>query len=109
MEYKYIEGTIKLYNNQVFIADNIKEVIPEFLMLLKGVIDLRIFRLTYQEVRCRMMDLSIRLQTTFRRKWQISFPECAEDRIVRTMRNLWDDISPFIKFGCLKDEKFCDR
>ena len=71
-EYESIEGTIKLYNNQVFIADNIKEVIPEFLMVLKGVIDCRICRLMYQEAPCKTMDSSIKLPITFLRKWRIS-------------------------------------
>ncbi|MBS5143793.1 MAG: molecular chaperone HtpG [Firmicutes bacterium] len=83
-EYDSIEGTIKLYNNQVFIADNIKEVIPEFLMLLKGVID------------CpdkKVADKLTGMCKTAREDYE----------------KYWDDINPFIKFGCIKDSKFADK
>ena len=76
-EYDSIEGTIKLYNNQVFIADNIKEVIPEFLLLLKGVIYCPDLPLKCHEAHCRMTDLYRRFLNTFPKKWQISLPECA--------------------------------
>ena len=107
-EYESIEGTIKLYNNQVFIADNIKEVIPEFLMLLKGVID------------CPDLPLNVSrsaLQNDgFVKKISDYISKKVADKLTgmcKTAREdyekYWDDISPFIKFGCLKDEKFCDK
>lgn len=107
-EYDSIEGTIKLYNNQVFIADNIKEVIPEFLMVLKGVID------------CPDLPLNVSrsaLQNDgFVNKIADYISKKVADKLAgmcKTKREdyekYWDDISPFIKFGCLKDEKFCDK
>ena len=107
-EYDSIEGTIKLYNNQVFIADNIKEVIPEFLMLLKGVID------------CPDLPLNVSrsaLQNDgFVKKISEYITKKVADKLIgmcKTEKEAYekycDDISPFIKFGCLKDEKFCDK
>ena len=107
-EYDSIEGTIKLYNNQVFIADNIKEVIPEFLMLLKGVID------------CPDLPLNVSrsaLQNDgFVKKISEYITKKVADKLTgmcktekEAYEKYWDDISPFIKFGCLKDEKFCDK
>ena len=107
-EYDSIEGTIKLYNNQVFIADNIKEVIPEFLMVLKGVID------------CPDLPLNVSrsaLQNDgFVNKIADYISKKVADKLsgmCKTKREdyekYWDSISPFIKFGCLKDEKFCDK
>ena len=107
-EYDSLEGTIKLYNNQVFIADNIKEVIPEFLMLLKGVID------------CPDLPLNVSrsaLQNDgFVKKISEYITKKVADKLVgmcktekESYEKYWDDISPFIKFGCLKDEKFCDK
>ncbi|MCI9488878.1 molecular chaperone HtpG [Lachnospiraceae bacterium 48-42] len=107
-EYDSIEGTIKLYNNQVFIADNIKEVIPEFLMVLKGVID------------CPDLPLNVSrsaLQNDgFVNKIADYISKKVADKLsgmCKTKREdyekYWDNISPFIKFGCLKDEKFCDK
>ena len=107
-EYDSIEGTIKLYNNQVFVADNIKEVIPEFLMLLKGVID------------CPDLPLHVSrsaLQNDgFVNKIADYISKKVADKLsgmCKTKREdyekYWDSISPFIKFGCLKDEKFCDK
>ncbi len=107
-EYDSIEGKIKLYNNQVFIADNIKEVIPEYLMLLKGVID------------CPDLPLNVSrsaLQNDgFVEKISSYISKKVADKLAgmyRTDREnyekYWNDISPFIKFGCLKDEKFSDR
>ena len=107
-EYDSIEGTIKLYNNQVFIADNIKEVIPEFLMLLKGVID------------CPDLPLNVSrsaLQNDgFVKKISEYITKKVADKLIgmcktdkENYEKYWDDISPFIKFGCLKDEKFCDK
>ena len=107
-EYDSMEGTIKLYNNQVFIADNIKEVIPEFLMLLKGVID------------CPDLPLNVSrsaLQNDgFVKKIEEFITKKVADKLVgmcktdkENYEKFWDDISPFIKFGCLKDTKFCDK
>ena len=107
-EYDSIEGTIKLYNNQVFIADNIKEVIPEFLMLLKGVID------------CPDLPLNVSrsaLQNDgFVKKISEYITKKVADKLIgmcktdkEAYEKYWDDISPFIQFGCLKDEKFCDK
>ena len=107
-EYDSIEGTIKLYNNQVFIADNIKEVIPEFLMLLKGVIA------------CPDLPLNVSrsaLQNDgFVKKISEYITKKVADKLIgmcktekESYEKYWDDISPFIKFGCLKDEKFCDK
>ena len=107
-EYESIEGTIKLYNNQVFIADNIKEVIPEFLMLLKGVID------------CPDLPLNVSrsaLQNDgFVKKIEEFITKKVADKLIglcktekESYEKYWDDIAPFIKYGCLKDNKFCDK
>ena len=107
-EYESIEGTIKLYNNQVFIADNIKEVIPEFLMILKGVID------------CPDLPLNVSrsaLQNDgFVNKVADYISKKVADKLTGMFKTdrenyekYWDDISPFIKFGCLKDEKFGEK
>ena len=108
MEYDSIEGKIKLYNNQVFIADNIKEVIPEFLMVLKGVID------------CPDLPLNVSrsaLQNDgFVNKVADYISKKVADKLTGMFKTdrenyekYWDDISPFIKFGCLKDEKFGEK
>ncbi len=108
MEYESIEGTIKLYNNQVFIADNIKEVIPEFLLLLKGVID------------CPDLPLNVSrsaLQNDgFVKKISEYITKKVADKLAGMCKTekeeydkYWDDIGPFIKFGCLKDDKFCEK
>ena len=108
MEYESIEGVIELYNNQVFIADNIKEVIPEFLLLLKGVID------------CPDLPLNVSrsaLQNDgFVKKISDYITKKVADKLsgmCKTQKEeyekYWDDIAPFIKFGCLKDEKFCEK
>ncbi len=107
-EYDSLEGLIKLYNNQVFIADNIKEVIPEFLMLLKGVID------------CPDLPLNVSrsaLQNDgFVKKISEYIAKKVADKLVgmykverENYEKFWDDISPFIKFGCLKDVKFHEK
>ncbi len=107
-EYESIEGVIKLYNNQVFIADNIKEVIPEFLLLLKGVID------------CPDLPLNVSrsaLQNDgFVKKISDYITKKVADKLSGMCKTekeeydkYWDDISPFIKFGCLKDDKFCEK
>lgn len=108
LEYESIEGKIKLYNNQVFIADNIKEVIPEFLLLLKGVID------------CPDLPLNVSrsaLQNDgFVKKISDYITKKVADKLSGMCKTekeeydkYWDDISPFIKFGCLKDDKFCEK
>jgi len=107
-EYDTLEGTIKLYSNQVFIADNIKEVIPEFLLLLKGTID------------CPDLPLNVSrsaLQNDgFVKKISDYITKKVADKLTgmfkverESYEKFWDDISPFIKFGCLKDEKFRDK
>ena len=107
-EYESIQGTIKLYNNQVFVADNIKEVIPEFLLLLKGVID------------CPDLPLNVSrsaLQNDgFVKKISEYITKKVGDKLSgmyktdkENYEKYWDDINPFIKFGCLKDEKFYDK
>ena len=108
MEYESIEGTIKLYNNQVFIADNIKEVIPEFLLLLKGVID------------CPDLPLNVSRSALQNDGFVKKISEYISKKVADKLSGMcktekeeyekyWDDISPFIKFGCLKDDKFCDK
>ena len=108
MVYESIEGTIKLYNNQVFIADNIKEVIPEFLMLLKGVID------------CPDLPLNVSRSALQNDGFVKKISEYITKKVADKLSGMcktekeeyekyWDDISPFIKFGCLKDDKFCEK
>ena len=108
MEYESIEGTIKLYNNQVFIADNIKEVIPEFLMLLKGVIDCPDLPLNVSRSALQNDGFVKKISEYITKKVADKLTGmCKTDK--ESYEKYWDDISPFIKFGCLKDEKFCDR
>ena len=108
MEYESIEGTIKLYNNQVFIADNIKEVIPEFLLLLKGVID------------CPDLPLNVSRSALQNDGFVKKISEYISKKVADKLAGMcktekeeydkyWDDISPFIKYGCLKDDKFCEK
>jgi len=108
MEYESLEGTIKLYNNQVFIADNIKEVIPEFLMLLKGVID------------CPDLPLNVSRSALQNDGFVKKISEYITKKVADKLSGMcktekedyekyWEDISPFIKFGCLKDDKFCEK
>ena len=107
-EYDSIEGTIKLYNNQVFIADNIKEVIPEFLMLLKGVIDCPDLPLNVSRSALQNDGFVNKISDYISKKVADKLTGmCKTDR--ESYEKYWDDISPFIKFGCLKDEKFCDK
>ena len=107
-EYDSIEGTIKLYNNQVFIADNIKEVIPEFLMLLKGAIDCPDLPLNVSRSALQNDGFVKKISDYISKKVADKLTGmCKTDR--ETYEKYWDDISPFIKFGCLKDEKFCDK
>ena len=105
-EYDSIEGTIKLYNNQVFIADNIKEVIPEFLMVLKGVIDCPDLPLNVSRSALQNDGFVQKIAEYISKKVADKLSGmCKTDK--ETYEKYWDDISPFIKFGCLKDEKFC--
>ena len=107
-EYESIEGTIKLYNNQVFIADNIKEVIPEFLMLLKGVIDCTDLPLNVSRSALQNDGFVKKISEYISKKVADKLSGmCKTDR--ETYEKYWDDINPFIKFGCLKDTKFSDR
>ena len=108
MEYESIEGTIKLYNNQVFIADNIKDVIPEFLLLLKGVID------------CPDLPLNVSRSALQNDGFVKKISEYITKKVADKLSGMcktekeeydkyWDDISPFIKYGCLRDDKFCEK
>ena len=107
-EYDSIEGTIKLYNSQVFIADNIKEVIPEFLMLLKGVIDCPDLPLNVSRSALQNDGFVKKISDYITKKVADKLSGmCKTDK--ESYEKYWDDISPFIKFGCLKDEKFCDK
>ena len=107
-EYDSIEGIIKLYNNQVFIADNIKEVIPEFLMLLKGVIDCPDLPLNVSRRALQNDGFVQKISDYITKKVADKLSGmCKTDK--ESYEKYWDDISPFIKFGCLKDEKFCDK
>ena len=108
MEYDSIEGVIKLYNNQVFIADNIKEVIPEFLMLLKGVIDCPDLPLNVSRSALQNDGFVKKISDYITKKVADRLSGmCKTDK--ENYEKYWDDISPFIKFGCLKDEKFDDK
>lgn len=108
MEYESLEGTIKLYNNQVFIADNIKEVIPEFLMLLKGVIDCPDLPLNVSRSALQNDGFVKKISDYITKKVADKLSGmCKTDR--ETYEKYWDDIAPFIKFGCLKDDKFADK
>ena len=107
-EYDSIEGTIKLYNNQVFIADNIKEVIPEFLMLLKGVIDCPDLPLNVSRSALQNDGFVKKISDYITKKVADKLSGmCKTEK--EEYEKYWDDISPFIKFGCLKDDKFCDK
>ena len=107
-EYDSVEGKIKLYNNQVFIADNIKEVIPEFLMLLKGVIDCPDLPLNVSRSALQNDGFVNKISDYISKKVADKLTGmCKTDR--ESYEKYWDDINPFIKFGCLKDEKFCDK
>ena len=108
MEYESIEGKIKLFNNQVFIADNIKEVIPEFLMLLKGTIDCPDLPLNVSRSALQNDGFVKKISDYITKKVADKLSGmCKTDR--ETYEKYWDDINPFIKFGCLKDEKFADK
>ena len=107
-EYDSIEGTIKLYNNQVFIADNIKEVIPEFLLLLKGVIDCPDLPLNVSRSALQNDGFVKKISEYITKKVADKLTGmCKTDR--ESYEKYWDDISPFIKFGCIKDSKFGEK
>jgi len=107
-QYESIEGTIKLYNTQVFIADNIKEVIPEFLMLLKGVIDCPDLPLNVSRSALQNDGFVKKISDYITKKVADKLVGmCKVDR--ESYEKYWDDLSPFIKFGCLKDEKFEEK
>ena len=108
MEYDSLEGTIKLYNNQVFIADNIKEVIPEFLMVLKGVIDCPDLPLNVSRSALQNDGFVKKISDYITKKVADKLSGmCKTDR--ESYEKYWDDINPFIKFGCIKDEKFAEK
>ena len=108
MEYESIEGVIKLYNNQVFIADNIKEVIPEFLLLLKGVIDCPDLPLNVSRSALQNDGFVVKIADYISKKVADKLSGmCKTEK--EEYEKYWDDISPFIKFGCLKDDKFCEK
>lgn len=107
-EYESIEGTIKLYNNQVFIADNIKEVIPEYLLLLKGVIDCPDLPLNVSRSALQNDGFVTKISDYISKKVADKLSGmCKTDR--ENYEKYWDDISPFIKFGCIRDEKFSEK
>ena len=108
LEFESAEGVIKLYNNQVFVADNIKEVIPEFLMLLKGVIDCPDLPLNVSRSALQNDGFVKKISDYITKKVADKLSGmCKTDK--ENYEKYWDDISPFIKFGCLKDDKFCDK
>lgn len=103
-----LEGTVKLYNNQVFVADNIKEVIPEFLLVLKGVIDCPDLPLNVSRSALQNDGFVAKISDYITKK--------VADKLIGMYKNhrdryeeLWDDLSPFIKFGCLRDNKFDEK
>ena len=107
-EFESVEGVIKLYNNQVFIADNIKEVIPEFLMVLKGVIDCPDLPLNVSRSALQNDGFVKKISDYITKKVADKLSGmCKTDK--ENYEKYWDDISPFIKYGCLKDEKFCEK
>ena len=108
LRYEAAEGTIKLYNNQVFIADNIKEVIPDFLMLLKGVIDCPDLPLNVSRSALQNDGFVTKISDYITKKVADKLSGlCKTDK--ENYEKYWSDIAPFIKFGCLRDTKFCDR
>ncbi len=107
-QYDQLEGMIKLYNNQVFIADNIKEVIPEFLLLLKGVIDCPDLPLNVSRSALQNDGFVKKISDYITKKVADKLSGmCKTDK--ENYEKYWDDISPFIKFGCLRDDKFCEK
>ena len=107
-EYESIEGTIKLYNNQVFIADNIKEVIPEYLLLLKGVIDCPDLPLNVSRSQLQNDGFVKKISDYITKKVAEKLSGmCKTER--ESYEKYWDDISPFIKYGVLRDSKFAEK
>jgi molecular chaperone HtpG len=108
IEYESIEGTIKLYNNQVFVAENIKEVIPEFLLVLKGVIDCPDLPLNVSRSALQNDGFVTKIREYITKKVADKLSGmCKTDK--ENYEKYWDDISQFIKYGCLKDDKFCEK
>ncbi|MDD2499143.1 MAG: molecular chaperone HtpG [Desulfitobacteriaceae bacterium] len=107
-EFDHLEGKIKLFNNQVFVADNIKEVIPEFLLLLKGVIDCKDLPLNVSRSFLQKDANVIKISKHITKKVSDKLSELFKGERER-YNNCWDDINPFVKFGCIKEEKFYDR
>ena len=108
IEYESAEGVIKLYNNQVFVADNIKEVIPDFMMLLKGVIDCPDLPLNVSRSALQNDGFVKKIQDYITKKIADKLSGmCKTEK--EEYEKYWDDISPFIKYGCLKDDKFCEK
>jgi len=108
MEYESAEGTIKLYNNQVYVADNIKEVIPEYLFVLKGVIDCPDLPLNVSRSALQNDGFAKKVSDYITKKVADKLTGmCKTER--ETYEKYWDDISPFVKYGCLKDDKFCEK
>ncbi|MCR5742526.1 MAG: molecular chaperone HtpG [Lachnospiraceae bacterium] len=108
MEYETIEGKIKLYNNRVFVADNIKEVIPEYLLLLKGTIDCPDLPLNVSRSALQNDGFVKKISDYISKKVADKLSGmCKTDR--ENYEKYWDDIAPFIKFGCIKDEKFAEK
>ena len=106
--YESLEGTIKLYNNQVFVADNIKEVIPEYMMLLKGVIDCPDLPLNVSRSALQNDGFVTKIQEYISKKIADKLSGlCKVDR--EFYEKNWESISPFVKYGCLRDEKFCKK
>ncbi len=107
-KYDTMEGTIKLYNNQVFIADNIKEVIPEYLLLLKGVIDCPDLPLNVSRSALQNDGFVKKISDYISKKVADKLSGmCKTDK--ESYEKYWDDINPFIKYGCLRDEKFAEK
>ncbi len=107
-EYASLEGQVKLYYNQVFVADNIKEVIPEYMMLLRGVLDcpelpLNVSR-SYLQNSGYVSKISNHITKKICDKFNALF---ANDR--KALEGIWDDVKPFVEYGCTRDPKFLDR
>lgn len=108
MEYESAEGTIKLYNNQVFVADNVKEVIPEFLFVLKGVIDCPDLPLNVSRSALQNDGFAKKISDYITKKVADKLSGMCKTQ-KEEYEKYWDDIAPFIKYGCLKDDKFCQK
>ena len=108
MEYDAMEGVIKLYNNQVFVADNIKEVIPDYLLLLKGIIDCPDIPLNVSRSALQNDGFVKKISDYISKKVADKLSGlCKTDR--GTYEKYWDDIQPFVKYGCIRDDKFKEK